>query len=62
MPEDREMAEVVSLGEENGGEASEKIVEKIQNRMEMLKWMEFWDEEIFNLLFLYFLECILDFV
>lgn len=29
------MAEVVSLGEENGGEASEKIVEKIQNRMEM---------------------------
>lgn len=48
------MAEVVSLGEKNGGEASEKIVEKIQNRMEMLKWMEFWDEEILTSYFYIF--------
>lgn len=53
------MAEVVSLGEENGGEASEKIVEKIQNRMEMDGIL---GRGNFNLLFLYFLECILDFV
>lgn len=47
MPEDREMAEVVSLEEENGGETRQDSrlglleVEKVQNRMETSKRIKF---------------------